>query len=210
MGKMVARTKRSIRQPATTLFKDSFASPRAKRKKRAVKTNSAADRPAGTLEHTVERVTGNARRHDKTSTEVEPPRGGKRRKRTTPPKVPKRGVNEVLRNALFEDLALAEDEARSGTLATFTDTEMPVWVTDRKAVAALRNALRSRKQVDALCTFVGEMVHSALHSALVSIDGGSASAEVGRVRMVDERGVTLGEGLHELFIDYLFETGRLT
>jgi hypothetical protein len=139
-----------------------------------------------------------------------PIRGSKRRKRTAPPKVPKRGVNEVLRNALFEDLARAEDEARSGTLATLTDTEIPVWVADREAVTVLRNALRSRKQIDALRAFVDEMVHSALHSALVSIDGGSASAEVGRIRIVDESGNTLGEGLHELFIDYLFETGRMS
>ena len=49
----------------------------------------------------------------------------------------------------------------------------------------------------------------ALHSTLVVVDGGTASAEIGRVRLVDEGGEPLGEGLHELFVDHLFDTGRM-
>jgi hypothetical protein len=181
----MAKTKPPTRQRTSSIVKDSSArSPRAKRKKRAASR--------------------------KTSTEVEPARGSKRRKRTVKPRVRNHGVNEVLRNALFEDLALAEDEARTSTISALTDAEIPGWVDDPEAIAVLRSSLRSQRHVVALSAFVQEMVHSALHSALVSIDGGSASAEVGRIRMVDESGDSLGEGLHELYVDYLFETSRMS
>lgn len=55
---------------------------------------------------------------------------------------------------------------------------------------------------------VQECVQVAIHSALVAIDGGSASAEVGVVQLVDEEGRSLGEGLHELWVDHLFDPGR--
>jgi hypothetical protein len=59
-----------------------------------------------------------------------------------------------------------------------------------------------------MATFVKDMVHEAVHSVLVAIDGGSASAEIGRVQLVSETGVPLGDALHEMYVDYLLETGR--
>ena len=49
-----------------------------------------------------------------------------------------------------------------------------------------------------------------LHSVLVTIDGGSRSAGIGRVSLVDADGRCAGEGLHEQFVDHLLRTGRLT
>ena len=44
----------------------------------------------------------------------------------------------------------------------------------------------------------------------VAIDGGSASAKVGRVHLADERGRPLSDALHEEYVDYLLETGRMS
>jgi hypothetical protein len=116
--------------------------------------------------------------------------------------------NELLR-AFFEDLAGAEDTARAGARSLLEEDEVPIWVHDAEPVRVLRQALTSPEQVDAFSRVATDLVNIALHSALVAIDGGSASAEVGRVQLVDEAGENLGDGLHELYIDYLLETGRM-
>jgi len=41
------------------------------------------------------------------------------------------------------------------------------------------------------------------------MDGGTALAEKGRLYVVDEHGRRIGEGLHEDFVRYLMDTGRL-
>ena len=46
-------------------------------------------------------------------------------------------------------------------------------------------------------------------SFLTALDGGTSLAEKGRLYVVDERGNRLGDGLHEDFVGYLMETGRL-
>jgi hypothetical protein len=115
-----------------------------------------------------------------------------------------------LQRAFFEDLAQIEDAAMGNAREALSGPEVPAWVENEAAVATLRATLRSRDQVDALATFVKEMVHEAVHSVLVAIDGGSASAEVGRVELVNEAGVPLGDALHELYVDYLLETGRMS
>ena len=84
-----------------------------------------------------------------------------------------------------------------------------MWTDHPEAFERLRSKLRSSEDVEAFSTAVRELVHVALHSALVAIDGGSSSAEVGRVHLVDAHGNSLGDGLHELFVTYLFDTGRM-
>jgi len=46
-------------------------------------------------------------------------------------------------------------------------------------------------------------------SFLTIIDGGTALAQETRLHIVDENGKSLGEGLHELFIGHLLDTGRM-
>jgi hypothetical protein len=116
---------------------------------------------------------------------------------------------ESITRAFFEDLARIEDGAISGAREALSGPEVPVWVASEGAVATLRAALTSRDQVDAMATFVRDMVRVALHSVLVAIDGGAASAEVGRLELVDERGKSLGEALHEDYVGYLMDTGRM-
>jgi len=110
----------------------------------------------------------------------------------------------------FEDLAMTVDSARAAVREAVSADDMPIWVDDPRPVDFLRSVIHDSEGIDALVEFVSGRVISALHSALVTIDGGSASAEVGRIALVDDKGESLGEGLHELFIGYLFDTGRLT
>ena len=119
-------------------------------------------------------------------------------------------MSEELRRAFFEDLARIEDEALGDAREALSGPSVPDWVESEAAVTTLRAALTSRDQVDAMATFVKDMVHEAVHSVLVAIDGGSASAEVGRVQLVSENGVPLGDALHEMYVDYLLETGRMS
>jgi hypothetical protein len=117
-------------------------------------------------------------------------------------------MSDLLR-AFFEDLARAEDDVGDSARALLTEDEVPVWVTDVAAAGLLREALSSPEQVEAFSRTVEDLAHIALHSALVAIDGGSPSAEVGRVQLVAEQGGPLATSLHEEFVDHLFATGRL-
>ena len=120
-----------------------------------------------------------------------------------------KGSRDLLR-ALFEDLASNQDGVADTVREAITSPSLPSWVEDTEAVLTLRRCLTEPEQVDALARFVRDMVHTAQHSALVAIDGGSASAEVGRLHLTDEHGRTLDGALHELYVDYLFDTGRMT
>ena len=117
-------------------------------------------------------------------------------------------VSEKLRWAFLEDLAVVRDQARTSALESFTG-ELPMWPESTEAFERLRTKLDSPDDVEALAAVVEEFVHVALHSVLVAVDGGSASAEVGRVTLVDGDGESLGEGLHELYVGHLFDTGRM-
>lgn len=117
-------------------------------------------------------------------------------------------MTNPLLKAFFEDLAVIRDSAWVSAQAALLD-DGNMWVSDIAAFERLRSTLRSDEDVESFTTAIEEFVHIAIHSVLVAIDGGSASAEVGRVQLVDENAESLGDGLHELFVDYLFETGRM-
>ena len=115
---------------------------------------------------------------------------------------------DELRTAFFEDLAQARDRANEMAREAVAG-EPPIWADRPEVYERLRACLTSDDDVAAFADAVRECVQVAIHSVLVAIDGGSASAEVGVVQLVDEEGRSLGEGLHELWVDHLFDTGRM-
>lgn len=119
-------------------------------------------------------------------------------------------MNERLLRAFFEDLAKSEERAESAAREAVASPGLPAWVENHQAVEVLRGTLPTSEHFDALANFVREVVHSALHSALVLIDGGSESAEVGQLNLVDGEGASADGALHEKYVDYLFETSRMT
>jgi hypothetical protein len=56
---------------------------------------------------------------------------------------------------------------------------------------------------------LSEWFRGLIVSLLTIIDGGTALAERTRIKSVDANGRHLGEGLHELFVGYPMDTGRL-
>ena len=116
-------------------------------------------------------------------------------------------MSDALLPAFLEDLAVIRDHARTSAIDSFTG-DIPVWPENIAAFERLRSKFDS-DDVAAVAAVIEDFVQVALHSVLVAIDGGTASAEVGRVHLVDAAGESLGEGLHELFVDHLFETGRM-
>lgn len=114
-----------------------------------------------------------------------------------------------LRRAFFEDLAVTTDDLRKTAKEALLGGDL-VWPERPEAFARLRSRLTSEADREAFASAVAEIVDVAVLSILVAIDGGSASAEVGRVELVDETGQSLGDGLHELYVDHLFDTGRMT
>src|SRR5687767_2569157 len=63
----------------------------------------------------------------------------------------------------------------------------------------------------AVVSIVRDAVTTALHSAMVAIDGGSSSAETVVLELVkadDGEPLAPSGGYHELFVEHLFETGR--
>ena len=117
-------------------------------------------------------------------------------------------MNNELRRAVLEDLALVRDRSWSLARDALVNDSL-VWTNCPDAFERLRSLVRSPDDVDSFATAVQEFVHVALHSMLVIVDGGTASAEVGRISLVDETGESLGDGLHEVFVEHLFETERL-
>jgi len=110
--------------------------------------------------------------------------------------------------AFFEDLARAMDYWVDTVANTVADPQGSTpWMEEREPFERLNEALDGR--VDDLRPVLAEGMRGLLNSVLTTIDGGTASAEVGRVELTDADGRVLAEVLHELFVDHLFDTGRL-
>ena len=117
-------------------------------------------------------------------------------------------MNQQLLTAFFEDLARAMDYWIDTVAETVADPQASSpWMEEREPFERLHAALDGR--VDDLRPVLAEGMRGLLNSVLTTIDGGTASAEVGRVELTDADGRALAEGLHELFVDHLFDTGRL-
>jgi hypothetical protein len=115
-----------------------------------------------------------------------------------------------LERVFFEDVARAEylalemlQRGISGEPGIAGDTHAG----DFERVAG---AMRDPAAAAALERVVRKIVHAVTHSVMVTLDGGSLSAEhsAGPVRLVDRKGGEARPGLHEWYVDHLFETGR--
>lgn len=117
----------------------------------------------------------------------------------------------VLASDIFEDVAAAIESWSSAAAEATTVTGKNLqWVEDEAPYRAMLDAFQ-RANVDTAA--VKKVFDECLRGLAVSIftvmDGGSAAAEKGRVYLVDQNGKRLGEGLHEEFVGYLLDTGRL-
>lgn len=117
-------------------------------------------------------------------------------------------MNQQLLTAFFEDLASAMDFWVDTVAKTVEDSDASApWIEEREPFDRLHAALGDRAEY--LRPVLAEGMRGLLNSVLTTIDGGTASAEVGRIELTDAEGEILAAGLHELFVDHLFDTGRL-
>lgn len=111
----------------------------------------------------------------------------------------------------FEDVAVAvETFVGSARELLTTESAAPIWIDNEDAYNRVRSALVSGgvRTADLEAVFE-EILRGLSHSFFAILDGASHLAETGRVYLVDERGNHLGEGLHERYVSYLFDSGRL-
>ena len=112
---------------------------------------------------------------------------------------------------LFEDMARALEAWTTAASEALTDPQSDlVGVDDEKPYREIQHALvAAGVPRETLAKVLSECFRGLGHSFLVALDGGTALAEKGRLYVVDEHGSRVGEGLHDDFVGYLIDTGRL-
>ena len=116
-----------------------------------------------------------------------------------------------IQDDFFEDLAVAFDSwvASSSDALTNTDANL-IWIDKPEYFEKVRSALnQSGITSDDVKQVISEIISGVLVSMLTTIDGGTYLAEKNLIKLVDEQGQSLGSDLHNDFMLYLMETGRL-
>lgn len=121
-------------------------------------------------------------------------------------------ANMVDKNDFFEDIAIAlEGWTNASVEATIgADTDL-IWVDNRLPYQLISSALQKHQiEPDIIRQIFSECFRGFAVSFLTILDGGTALAEKGGIAVVDENGNPLGRGLHDDFVGYLIDSGRLT
>lgn len=116
----------------------------------------------------------------------------------------------IKRDDLFEDLAKILEYWTDTAASTLVhEGDDLIWVNEPSAFRQVQAAL-TKSSIPRECVeqVFSEVIRGVLHSVLTSIDGGTALAEKGLMKLVNEGGESLGECLHEDFSLHLMDTGR--
>ena len=114
------------------------------------------------------------------------------------------------KQGLFEDLATIYDYWKSVSSESVSNSEANLkWADEPEAFLKLREVLNESNSMPEFEQVVSEVIQGVLHSTLVVFDGGTKLAEKTNLKIVDDDGQVLPRNLHEEFISYLLETGRL-
>jgi len=112
---------------------------------------------------------------------------------------------------LFEDISQSMDSWVEAVSDALIKPEADLaWVEDRDLYRKLQNELCiSRVNGESIRRVLAECLRGFAVSFFATIDGDTALGEKGRVHLVDEDGRNLGESLHDDFVGYLMDSGRL-
>jgi hypothetical protein len=112
---------------------------------------------------------------------------------------------------LFEDVAVAMESWTDAASDALTGPEADLnWAEEQEPYRRIQRALaQSDVHPDDVRTVLAECLRGFAVSMLTALDGGTALSEKGRIYLVDKDGGKLGEGLHDDFVGYLLDTGRL-
>lgn len=112
--------------------------------------------------------------------------------------------------AFFEQLARDLDYWVEAGVAACTNPDADLtWSEDPESFRALAAKLSSPALRPHVERALRNLLYGQLHSVLVMFDGGSSLANETNLTIADDNGDQYPEGLHELFVQHLFETGRM-
>jgi hypothetical protein len=111
---------------------------------------------------------------------------------------------------LFEELASIYDHWLSVANKSTSDQEANLsWTDTPEAFLKLGELLKAESSQQDFEQVISELIQGVLNSTLVVFDGGTKLAEKTNLNIVDDSGQSLPKNLHEEFVSYLMETGRL-
>lgn len=104
--------------------------------------------------------------------------------------------------ALLKDFALAKSSWVSAAEEAIATPEDVVWAEDAEAWSKLSECIQTPEAKEAFIAVVSELLSGVLHSALVSLDGGSELAETTTLSVQDADGHEFKRFLHEFWPEY--------
>ncbi len=104
--------------------------------------------------------------------------------------------------ALLKDLALAKASWVSAAADAIEAPKDSVWIENTEAWSRLSGYVQCPEAKEAFVAVVSELISGVLHSALVSLDGGSALAETTILSIQDADGHIFKRFLHEFWPEY--------
>lgn len=117
----------------------------------------------------------------------------------------------VTKHDFFEDISTALEDWTRETVESITNPNADLqWTESPEPYRALQEAISSSGLDPSIAHQVfAECFRGFAVSILTIIDGGTSSAEKGRVHLVDSNQTSLGEELHQDFVGYLLDTGKM-
>lgn len=104
--------------------------------------------------------------------------------------------------AFLKDLALAKSSWTSAAAEAISNPQSAVWIENAEAWSKLSACAQDPEAKEAFVAVVSELLSGLVHSALVSLDGGSALAETTTLSVQDADGYTFKRFLHEFWPEY--------
>jgi hypothetical protein len=99
-----------------------------------------------------------------------------------------------------------ESWTESATNSLTNPNENLIWIDNDEPFKRIQKILLSNGiPREVIHDIFYECLKGYTHSLLCILDGATELSDKGRIYLVDEEGNKLGDGLHEQFIDYLFD-----
>ena len=112
----------------------------------------------------------------------------------------------------FKDMAgILDIWTETSVNALTSENDDLMWTRNTKSFEKIRSILTENGiDKEDISNVLSECLSGISHSFLTILDGATSISNDGRkIFLVDKNGHMVGEGLHEEFMSYLLETGRL-
>lgn len=116
-----------------------------------------------------------------------------------------------VKKELFEVISVSYDSWLDTSVKCLLEKSSDLkWTDEPESFGAIRDALiRGGASREDLRMVVSEILRGQIVSLLTIMDGGSSLSEIENVELVDSEGVLISSDLHNEFVSYLLDTGRM-